>query len=70
MAAMYEQDADEPDPLIVAAYLLRSLCQNHRFVDGNKRVAWLAALEGAGHAAPPRSSPTPLVAIVARGLAL
>lgn len=44
-AAMYEQDANAPDPLLVAAYLLRSLCQNHCFVDGNKRVAWLAALE-------------------------
>jgi hypothetical protein len=28
-----------------AAFLLRSLVQDHCFVDGNKRVAWLAALD-------------------------
>lgn len=27
-----------------AAALLESLCMNHAFVDGNKRVAWLATL--------------------------
>lgn len=48
MAPLYEQNHpsfDEPDPLLVAAYLLRSLSKNHCFVDGNKRAAWLAALE-------------------------
>jgi death-on-curing protein len=48
MAPLYEQgnpSSDELDPLMVAAYLLRSLTKNHCFVDGNKRAAWLAALE-------------------------
>lgn len=44
-SASYHQDSDEPDDLLVAAYLLRSLAQNHCYIDGNKRIAWLACLE-------------------------
>lgn len=44
-AARYARESDEPDPLLIAAYLLRSLAKNHCYVDGNKRVAWLACLE-------------------------
>lgn len=45
LAASYTQDSDEPDVLHVAAYLMRSLVKNHCYVDGNKRIAWLATLE-------------------------
>lgn len=31
--------------LILVAYLLYYLAKDHCFVDGNKRVAWLAAVE-------------------------
>lgn len=40
-----EDKQDGPDPLQVAAYLLRSLVKNHCFQDGNKRLAWSAALD-------------------------
>jgi death on curing protein len=45
--AFYVQNtgSEQPDPLLVAAFLLRSLVQDHCFVDGNKRVAWLAVLD-------------------------
>lgn len=43
--AMYSSPSDEPDPLRVAAHLLRSLARNHCFLDGNKRIAWLSCLE-------------------------
>lgn len=43
--ALYYQDRAEPDPLHVAAFLLRSLAQNHCYQDGNKRIAWLAMLD-------------------------
>lgn len=41
-AAFYQDDADEPDLLIGAAYLLCYLAKNHCFLDGNKRTAWAA----------------------------
>jgi death-on-curing protein len=41
-AACYEAGEGDPDPLVLASYLLCSLAQNHPFVDGNKRTAWLA----------------------------
>lgn len=44
-AASYASDSNEPDGLQVAAYLLRSLARNHCYIDGNKRIAWLACLE-------------------------
>lgn len=44
-AAAYALGSDDPDPLVVAAYLLRSLARNHCYEDGNKRIAWLATLE-------------------------
>lgn len=45
-ASYTRNSSSEPiDPLLMAAFLLRSLVQNHCFVDGNKRVAWLAALD-------------------------
>lgn len=42
-AAMYASE-DEPDLLSAVAYLLVYLVKNHCFVDGNKRVAWAAAM--------------------------
>lgn len=47
-AAMYQQDGEEPDPFLIGLYLLRSLAQNHCFLDGNKRIAWLAFIEVLG----------------------
>lgn len=44
-AAAYALERDDPDPLVACAYLLRSLARNHCYEDGNKRIAWLAALE-------------------------
>lgn len=41
-ASLYRTGADSPEPLGLAAYLLVYLARNHPFVDGNKRVAWLA----------------------------
>lgn len=41
-ASLYASDADVPDLLIAVAYLLVYLVKNHCFVDGNKRVAWMA----------------------------
>jgi death-on-curing protein len=40
-SALYE-DEGPVDPLVLAAYLLCYLARNHAFLDGNKRVAWLA----------------------------
>jgi len=45
MAACYIHEQEEPDPIQVAAYLLRGFIDHNCFIDGNKRVAWLAALE-------------------------
>ena len=45
MAALYAHGDGDPDPLWVAAYVLRSLARNHCFMDGNKRIAWVACLE-------------------------
>lgn len=45
LAASYAQETDEPDVLHVAAYLMRSLARDHCYMDGNKRMAWLATLE-------------------------
>ncbi|MEZ5397757.1 MAG: type II toxin-antitoxin system death-on-curing family toxin [Bryobacterales bacterium] len=42
-AALYH-DEEAPDLLLAAAYLLVYLAKNHCFVDGNKRVAWMAAI--------------------------
>jgi death-on-curing protein len=43
-AEMY-QDDEGSGGLLFAAYLLFYVCQNHCFVDGNKRVAWLCMLQ-------------------------
>ncbi len=43
-SAMYSTAEDEPDLLCAVAYLLMYLAKNHCFVDGNKRVAWSAAV--------------------------
>ena len=40
--AVYGNDA-YPDVHTKAAALLHSLARNHAFLDGNKRIAWLAA---------------------------
>lgn len=40
-----ENPAENPDPLQVAAFLLRYLTKDHCFKDGNKRAAWLSALD-------------------------
>lgn len=45
LAAHYHQGIEDPDILHVAAYLLRSLAQNHCFQDGNKRIAWTSAVD-------------------------
>ncbi len=37
-----ENGEDPVDPMVLAAYLLCYLSRNHAFIDGNKRVAWLA----------------------------
>lgn len=37
-----ENDDDPVDPMVIAAYLLCYLARDHAFIDGNKRVAWLA----------------------------
>ncbi|MBW8877272.1 MAG: Fic family protein [Acidobacteria bacterium] len=44
-AAAYCVEGDEDWGLILASYLLVYLAKDHCFVDGNKRVAWLAAIE-------------------------
>jgi death-on-curing protein len=41
-ASLYER-GEEADPVVIAAYLLCYLARNHAFIDGNKRVAWMAA---------------------------
>jgi death-on-curing protein len=40
---MYGQEA-YPSLALKAAALLHSVCRNHALVDGNKRLAWLAAV--------------------------
>ncbi|MGH8861308.1 MAG: type II toxin-antitoxin system death-on-curing family toxin [Jatrophihabitantaceae bacterium] len=42
MTTVFGEDA-YPDVHAKAAAVLHSLARNHAFVDGNKRVAWLAA---------------------------
>lgn len=43
--ALYaSNDNDEPDLLLAAAYLIVYLARGHCYTDGNKRIAWLAAL--------------------------
>jgi death-on-curing protein len=42
MTTVFAEDA-YPDVHTKAAALLHSLARNHAFVDGNKRIAWLAA---------------------------
>lgn len=44
-AVGYLEAGDEDCGLILAAYLLFYLARDHCFVDGNKRVAWMAATE-------------------------
>ena len=44
-AASYQQDTEEPDVLWITAFLMRSLAKNHCYLDGNKRIAWLAGLD-------------------------
>lgn len=44
-AASYCAEGDADAGLILAAYLLFYLAKDHCFVDGNKRVAWLATVE-------------------------
>jgi death-on-curing protein len=44
-AAAYSPEGDDDSGLIFAAFLLYYLAKGHCFVDGNKRVAWLAAIE-------------------------
>ncbi|MFO0759476.1 MAG: type II toxin-antitoxin system death-on-curing family toxin [Byssovorax sp.] len=43
-ASLYALNEEE-DPVVIAAYLLYYLALNHAFLDGNKRVAWMAAEE-------------------------
>ncbi len=43
-AALYSTDSQDPDLLVAVSYLLVYLAKNHCFVDGNKRVAWMAFL--------------------------
>jgi len=45
IAAQYRTGDEVPDPLLVAAFLCRSLARNHCYSDGNKRLAWLSLLE-------------------------
>jgi len=42
MLAVYQ---DERDPFVLAAALAGALVQNHPFIDGNKRAAYLACLK-------------------------
>src|SRR6202035_761952 len=44
-AAAYCTEGDEDWGLILGAYLLFYLAKDSCFVDGNKRVAWLACME-------------------------
>jgi death on curing protein len=49
-AAIYhtEETCEEPDQLVYVSHLIRSLVQNHPFVDGNKRVGWYAVVYSLG----------------------
>lgn len=44
-AAAYLAEGDDDLGLIVAAHLLYYLAKDHCFIDGNKRIAWLACIE-------------------------
>ena len=47
-AAMYSAEADgyaDPDHLVYVSHLIRTIVCDHPFVDGNKRVGWLALCE-------------------------
>jgi len=43
-AEQYTSTEDSVEGLIFAGYLLFYLVSNHCFVDGNKRIGWLAAM--------------------------
>jgi death on curing protein len=47
-AGLYTAKHDPPEPvdigLVFAGYLLFYLAKNHCFVDGNKRIAWMACV--------------------------
>ena len=43
MTSLYGQEA-YPDLAVKAAALLHSICCNHALIDGNKRLAWAAAV--------------------------
>jgi death-on-curing protein len=43
-AKVYTEEEDQYS-LIFVAYLLFYLAKNHCFIDGNKRVAWMAAMD-------------------------
>lgn len=45
LASRYITETSEPDPCLVAAYALFYLARNHCFTDGNKRVAWMTAVD-------------------------
>lgn len=44
-AASYLSEGDDDMGLILAAHLLFYIAKDHCFIDGNKRVAWLACVE-------------------------
>ncbi|WP_248358966.1 type II toxin-antitoxin system death-on-curing family toxin [Anaeromyxobacter oryzae] len=44
-AQAYLGEDDSTQKLLFAAHLLYYLARNHCYVDGNKRIAWLAATE-------------------------
>lgn len=44
-ASLYKGDEDDPELLHVVAYLLLKFARNHCFVDGNKRISWMVALD-------------------------
>ena len=43
--ALMQTGEDEPDPLIVAACLIRGFTSGNCFPDGNKRIGWLSAMD-------------------------
>lgn len=47
-AGLYTAKNDPPEPadiaLVFAGYLLFYLAKNHCFIDGNKRIAWMASM--------------------------
>ena len=45
-SAMYHGDDDDVDLLYLASFLLHKFAKNkHCFVDGNKRIGWIAAID-------------------------